>query len=274
MSIHIAANIALLADEIAEGGLEPPGITPENPRIGWHNIVTASNISAGEEAAGFPLVNLANPTTYLRWRAETDYEQELLISEAAQVNYFAIAGHNLGQATLTFQSSDNLADWTTHVEVIPGSNNAYIAEFENATAGYFRLLIAAPVGTVPEIAVLHVGRILRVQRRIYVGHRPITLSRRTKVSTGKSENGQFIGRVLRSQGLSTDIKLSNLTPSWYRDFFDPFVDHATTGAFFWAWRPQSYPNEVGYTWLTADISPPNQRRNGMMEVALSVDGHA
>lgn len=251
-------------------------VDARNPRIGWRNFVTATNVSADEQADDEPVVNIANPATYLTWRGETTAQQAVTVSleSATDVNYFALAKHNLGStgASLTFQYSTNGSSWTdiTNPQVL-NSDFVVIHEFDTVFARFFRLLIV-PGTAPPAIAVLYIGTTLVLQRRIYVGHTPLPYGRSTTVSTGRSESGQFLGRVLRREFLESSVSLQNLTPAWYRSYLDLFVQAARTKPFFWAWRPQSYPNETGYAWLTDDVKVSNQRANGMMQASWSMQG--
>lgn len=250
-------------------------ITANNPRIGYRSIVTSANVSADEQAGDEPVTNLANPATYLYWRGESTSGQSVTISleVAESVNYFAIAKHNLGStgATVSFQYSDDNATWTT-VEIIePSSDYALIVEFESVSARFYRLNIT-PGSAPPAIAVLYVGEILALQRRIYVGHTPFTYARNTTISSGRSENGQFLGRVIRREFRQSNVDLQNITPGWYRSHMEPFIESARARPFFWAWRPSQYPAEVGYAWLTNDVQVSNARANGMMQFSLSMQG--
>jgi len=65
-----------------------------------------------------------------------------------------------------------------------------------------------------------------------------------------------------------------LTPQWYRDELDPFFAQRPRRPAFWAWRPSSYPAEVGYVWLSGSPQPSNQRSNGMMSVDFTFEGIA
>jgi hypothetical protein len=266
--IHISSSVVL-------GPLGDP-VDARNPRIGWHNLVTAENVSADEQADDEPAVNLANPATYLKWRGTTTDEQsvQVTLSSAADVNYFAIAKHNLGSsgATIQFQSSTDGSTWDDVTSaIVLNTNYVVIYEFDTVFAQYFRLLIT-PGSEPPSIAVLYIGEILILQRRIYVGHTPFPFGRKTTVSNGRSESGEFLGRVLRRQFLESSVDMQNLTPTWYRQYFEPFVESAKTQPFFWSWRPGSYPNECGYAWLTDDVKPQNSRSNGMMSVSFSMQG--
>lgn len=251
-------------------------IDARNPRIGWHNLVRFDNVIADEQTDDEPVINIANPTTYLLWRGQTTNEQSVFVTleSAATIDYFAIAKHNFGSsgATLAFQSSVDGSSWTTRVSAFAlNTDDVMIREFDPVTAGFFRLLITPGV-VPPSIGVLYIGEILALQRRIYVGHTPLPYGRNTTVSTGRSESGHFLGRVLRRQFLESAVDLQNITPDWYRAEMDPFIDAARVSPFFWAWRPGDYPFETGYAWLMDDPRVSNQRPNGMMQASFSMQG--
>lgn len=254
----------------------PDSVDARNPRIGWHNLVAADNVTADEEANDEPVVNIANPATYLRWRGTTTAQQSVQVTLplAQDVNYFAIAKHNLGSsgATLAFQSSTDGSAWTDAISpLVLSSDNVVIYEFDTVFASFFRLLIT-PGSEPPAIAVLYIGQTLVLQRRIYVGHTPFPFGRKSTVSNGRSESGEFLGRTLRRQFLESSVDMQNITPSWYREHMEPFVQAATTRPFFWSWRPSSYPDECGYAWLSDDVKTSNMRPNGMMQFSFQMQG--
>lgn len=251
-------------------------IDARNPRICWHNLVTPESVSADEEADGEPAVNIANPATYLRWRGTSTNQQsvQVTLASAKEVNYFAIAKHNLGSsgATIAFQSSTDGSTWSNvTAPAVLNSDYVVIHEFDTVFAQYYRLLIT-PGSEPPSIAVLYIGETLVLQRRIYVGHTPLPFGRKTAVSNGRSESGEFLGRVVRRQFLETSVDLQNITPSWYRQYFEPFAKAATTRPFFWSWRPASYPDECGYAWLADDTKMSNQRSNGYVQCSFNMQG--
>lgn len=266
----------VISSSVVLSATQAETVDARNPRICYHNVVRADNVFADEQTDDEPAVNVANPATYLLWRGETTAEQSIAVNlnSAVEVNYFAIAKHNLGSsgAAVVFQSSTDGATWTdvTSPQVL-SSDNVLIHEFDLVFASYFRLLIT-PGSEPPAIAVLYIGRTLVLQRRIYVGHTPLPFGRKTTISSGRSESGQFLGRVMRREFLETSVDLQNLTPMWYREYLDPFFQAARTDAFFWSWRPQQYPDESGYAWLTSDPKVSNQRPNGMMQASFSMQG--
>ena len=78
-------------------------ITANNPRIGWRTFAVFGTISADEEAPDHPVSNLANPATYLQWRALTNNPQAIYIAtpEPQTAVYVAVYGHNWGSRNTT-----------------------------------------------------------------------------------------------------------------------------------------------------------------------------
>jgi hypothetical protein len=268
--IVISDDVVLTAEEVEAG------VNDNNPRIGWHSLVTTSNVTADEAAAGFPVTNLATPITSLRWKGETTGVQtvEIDCGAAEEVNYFGIAGHNFGTdgTNIKLQSSTNGSSWSdvTTARVLP-NDYAFMEEFADVDVRYYRLHMT-PATLVPQLSVLYIGRVLRMQRRLYVGHKPVTLNRQTTVSSGVSESGQFLGRVKQRQMLQGRADFRNITPDWYRDTFDPFVLAAEETPFFFAWRPSGYPYEVGFMWFDSDPEMTNDLANGMVSLSMSMNG--
>lgn len=267
MSIYVTPAVVLVT----------PAEDANLPWIGYHTVVTRDNISADEEAEGYPASNLANPSTAELWKGETDYEQTITVAEGAATScdYYGIARHNLGSsgATVKLQKSSNGIGWTDVTEALsPTSDAAIMYRFSLQAANFWRLLIT-PGSAVPQAAVLHLGRLLIGQRRMYVNHTPITLGHSWNSVTGISGNGQYLGQVLRDETLKSSVQMQNLTPGWYRTNFEPFVKNGPY-PFFWAWRPTAYPAECGYAWLRQAPAMSNQRANGMVQVSFDMEAIA
>lgn len=117
------------------------------------------------------------------------------------------------------------------------------------------------------------GIALQMQRPIFGGHNPITMSRQTEYQSRRSESGNFVSRNIIRKGLSGSYEWSNLTDDWVREYFDPFIESARKKPFFIAWRPDSYPDEVAYAWTTGDISPNNIGTRNLMSVGMDVQAY-
>jgi hypothetical protein len=270
--IVITDDVVLTAAEVASG------IGADNPRIGYHNIVTADNIAASGSDTDWPVTNLGSPVTYLKWQGASTSQHTLTVtpSPAEVVNYFGLAGHNLGSGGIAvkLQQSFNGSTWADLCdEFIPADDYALMVEFADTTASAYYRLVLTPGGvTIPQVAAFNLGRVLRMQRRLYVGFEPPTLNPKTTVSSGRSESGQFLGRVRRSQMLENAAEFKNLTAAWVRTYFKPFQTAAETLPFFFAWRPSTYPTEVGYMWLKDDPALVNEQANGMMAASIKMQG--
>jgi hypothetical protein len=161
-------------------------------------------------------------------------------------------------------------DWVDITQdAIPENDNAIIRYFDNTNYAQYRLKLI-PDETAPQVAHIKLGAALVLPQSIYVGHSPVTLNRRTDIVTNTSENGQFLGRIEKRRYLQTSVSMTHIEPDFYRDSVDPFVEHAETGTFFFAWRPVGYPKEIGYGWTGGDVAPENQMPNGMMQFSFNM----
>jgi hypothetical protein len=248
------------------------------PWIGYQSVLTRDNVSADVEAAQFPVSNVVTTSTSAveKWKGTSTAAQRIMVAEGGtqECDYFGVAKHNFGStgATIKLQNSADGVTWADVTGTIaPGDDNAIMFRFTGATANHWALLIT-PGTAAPQVTVFYLGLLLVGQRRIYVGHTPLTLGRNQQVTTGLSEGGAFLGRVKRREFLASKVDLQNLTPSWYRTKFDPFAEASIERPFFWAWRPGDYPNEVGYAWVDGGIKPSNQSPNGFMQVSFDIQG--
>ncbi len=257
------------------------------PHIGYKTIVNAGNITAtSEDLPDFGIVNIANTATYLKWKATsvvTDQGIVISTTPGTTIDYFAIAGHNLGSngARLTLQRSVGSPGYEDiSVPITLSDDTVFINEFDSVAATgtgvSFRLLIeqsGSPVPTdPPEIGILYVGEITKLPRKKYAGYEPPTLNRTTRVSTGFSEDGQFLGRVKRNQKLENEFTIDVIDPDFYRSVLDPFAIAAEEIPFFWAWRPATFPDEVALMWLMEDVGVTNTGLPNHVQFTLNMQG--
>lgn len=251
----------------------------DHPRILWNDVARRrSAVVASTEVAGFEGANAFDYLTFDYWKPSTlPATLELQLSVAEEVDSALIAAHSLGsdecQAKLQYHNGADWVDLTS--EISPADDNVAAFLFPSVTASRFRLSVdsdASPAGQ-PVVGVLMIGQALALQRRIYRGHTPITMGRRTTVRPQLSEGGQWLGRSIRREGVATDIALTNLTAEWVRANLDPFIEAARTYPFGWFWRPDGYPAEVALVWTSGDIVPTNSGPRDLMSVSFAVEGH-
>jgi len=255
------------------------GVNANNPVVGWQNLVTRVNVAASGAAAAYPVLNLANPSTAQAqsWRGANTAQQYLTVTVGTDefIDYLAVARHNFGSGAVVVSVEGMAVDGGSWVELagemLPADDSPLLFRFVPQALFLIRLKLQ-PGTVVPSAAVLYVGKLLVLQRRIYVGHTPIPFGRESRVTTGVSESGNFLGRIVLGESLETSVDLQNMTPSWYRAEMDPFIVASKEAPFFFAWRPDSYPRETGFAWMTNNPKPSNQRSNGMMQISLSMGG--
>lgn len=277
MTVVISSNY-VITESISGGGT----ITADNPVIGYNTLLNSGNVSTTTEDPDYPASNLVNVSTNLRWQGllsspEEDEYITLGVAAVDPIDYIGVAKHNWGSAEIAvsveyLDESASPEEWVELIAPVFLPNDGPVL-FRFPLVAHASLRLRLQPGTeAPRAAVVYCGTLLVLQRRIYVGHQPMPYARSTKVVNGKSESGNFLGRIILNQMTQTKVGLQNMTPAWYRTYMEPFVQHAYEAPFFFAWRPQSYPREIGFAWLTNDPMPTNQRQNGMMQVDLAMTG--
>lgn len=257
---------------------EDAGITLDSPLLLWQNRVTVDNpleASAGA-AFGFPVTELINPATDLIWISGASVTQYLTHTTGSAEPYdcVGVARHNFGSLGKSVSvEGDTGSGWVAlTTPFVPADDSPLMFRFTPGSFTGLRIKITDNIGGVPESAAVFFGRSLPLQRRIYVGHTPITYGRNVMSYVGRAVAGAFLGEITTAEFLESNIEIQNMTPTWYRERLDPFIKVCKRSGFFFAWRPQSYPLEIGYCWVTNSPKPTNQRPNGMMQIAISVSG--
>lgn len=253
------------------------GLSLNHPVIGWHNVVTATNIASDATQANYPASNLANPATNLQWRADNMALQYLTITtnEIDPIDYVAVAGHNWSSAAIAVSIEGFISSvWTTIVEaVILPNDGPALFRFTAQSLSKVRIKLAAG-SAMPRAAVVYCGKLLVIERKVYVGHTPLPHARKFSIANGRSESGNFLGRIVLGESRESTVPLSLITPAWYRANMDKFLAVADETPFFFAWRPQAYPREVGYGWLIDDPMPTPTGPSNLIAFDLKVGGVA
>lgn len=268
MSLVISQNFVL-----TDSTPEFP-VTLDHPVIGWHSIVTAANIVADNEDANFPASNLANPSTHEGWRSDDDGTQYLTVTTGYvdDIDYVGIARHNFGSEQIPVRIEDGAGNILVQEVMLPDDSPA-LFRFTAQSLATVKIRMAANAGQLPRAAVVYVGKLLVLERRIYVGHTPLTQARKINVQNGRSESGNFLGRIVLGAWRETVIPLSLLSPGWYRDHGgDEFLAVAQETPFFFGWRPETYPYEIGYCWLIEDPMPVPTAPSNRIAFDLKVSG--
>jgi hypothetical protein len=266
MSIVISQNLVLSEDD---------HLTLDHPIVGWQNIATIENLAATSEEVSYPASNLVNPATHARWRATSTDEQFITVTtgSADAIDYIAIVRHNLATAVIEVSvEGDHALGYEVLIDpVLLPNNGPTLFRFEASPFISVRLRLSD--GDIPaEIAVVYVGKLLVLPRKIYQGLTPPPHARVSKVTNGMSEAGDFLGRIETQRRIETTVPLSLIDPTYYRDHIDEFLAVSKTTPFFFGWRPQTYPNEIGYCSMTNDPMPVNQSPHGLIAMDFEMTG--
>lgn len=269
--MSLVISDALVLADVADG------LSLDHPVIGWHNVVTSSNIVADDAEADYPASNLANPATHLEWRSDTDAEQYLTVTTGYvdEIDYVAVARHNFFSASIPVSIEGYIGGmWTEIVEeTMLADDGPALFRFEAQSLSEVRIRMQAGDDN-PRAAVVYVGKLLVLERKIYAGHVPLPDARKAQVISNRSESGQFLGRIVLGQTRESTIPLSLISPAWFRDYMRPFLSAAVETPFFFAWRPETYPLETGFGWLLEDPMPAPSGPSNLIAFDLKVGGVA
>lgn len=269
MAIILVNNLVLQPAPPTEAGAN-------NARICYQTYTRGNVPTVSTTATGYFASALSNALTYEFWQptaspATVEYD----LGSNKSLDYFAIGAHTLGTTAtaVDIEVSTNGATYSNVSGYTPETDQASLVLLaEPITARYVRFKFTY-ADDAPKMAVIYCGLSLKMERGMYGGHSPVTLSRDTELYPQEAVSGQWIGRSIVSHGFQSSASWQHLTAQWYRDYFDPFVSSARRYPFFFAWRPAGFPNEVALCWTTGNIRPSNMGIRDFMEVSINFRGY-
>jgi hypothetical protein len=284
--IYITNAIYLAQQQVTESNRNKPFIG-YNSMFAPSGIVLGDNFSVHAYGTEF---NMWSPDTYTHFNSGMmggTYNIDFLNADGTVVNYFTIVGHNMTDYNYSYSLS--YFDGDDFVLLVdnktPVNNNTIIEYFDDITTTIMRLTIHAHYGgelpTPPTDSFLRIAHVKTgwgffLQRRPYVGVKPLGMDAVYDGVENVSDNGNYLGSYATSESLRWEIKQEYNTPDFVREKILPFINHLNginseimSGppmTFVHAWRPDDYPSETMYCWkpLRARVAPENSMRNGMM----------
>lgn len=267
--------IILTQNLVTVTGAVVPVVPLNHARIGYQTWTRGVTPSVTGTAPGFFAGALSNSLTYEYWKPAhaTTSTIQYDFGEAKYTDYVGIGAHTLGDnaTTVKIQYSQTGVGFGTVAEFTAEDNNAIMALFDGVLARYIRIVLTYTVA--PKIAVIYAGGVLAMQRGMYGGHSPITLSNTTDVYSQVSPTGQWLGRSIVGKGFKSSAAWKNLTSDWYREYFNPFVLSARQYPYFFAWNPLQFDDEVALCWSNNNIQPSNSGIRNLMDVSIDLNGH-
>ena len=251
-----------------------------SPRIGYQNLFeSASSVSASSEASGYEGSNAYNWDTASYWKPSSTgtFYLTATMAAATDADYFAIYAHNLHTygASVKLQYSTNGSSWSDATSSqAPSTGRPIFVSFDTISAGWWRIELVTNSGPA-QIGFASFGEALIFPWGMRVGFSPATLSRYSDVMNSTSEGGQLLGRSLLRSGARNTIECKLVTPTWARESWLPFIQHAEIKPFVFSWNWTSYPNEAAFCFTDGQIPPVTYSTytgdGGRMDVRLPVN---
>ena len=268
-----------ISDDLVTALAAEPGdfINPNSPRIGIENLSNKSNITTlSTTLATNPGWLTATPSTAERWKSGAATYHVWIAEIGGQVfDYVGIAAHRglVGQTIEIAYKVGAAASVIIYGPKMVTRQEPIFIIVPPVGADQVFVRIYGLIAFEFEIGIINVGNTVALPRNIYVDHTPINLGRKTSRLVSNSDNGQFLGQISLKSSTQSAVAMSNIPPDYYRTtIYERFSLPAETLPFFWAWRPYSYPNEVGFCWLNDDVNVNNSMANGYMSMNFSMTG--
>jgi len=248
-----------------------------HPRLCWRKL--AGTVTASTEAEGFDaefayseeLVNAWKPTAVpANWT--------VTFPSSAPVSYVGIGAHTLGSsgATVAIQRLVG-STWTTFpgCTATPDDDAAILFLISPVDVGAIRVRVT---GAVAEIGYILVGRVTEFPRKARFTGLPITESQQVEYRDNTSMTGKPLGRTLQRDGLEFSVEIDNLPETFRVNEWRAFREAMERGGrqfFFYAARPEKYPDEVALAWQRQpapfERALPNARISG--SIAMTCGGY-
>jgi hypothetical protein len=237
---------------------------------------TDLTVTASSEDADYPKENAYDWRPFTWWKPTSTGDSWLQASftSAKEVNYFAVAGHNLGSSGSSIKLQYH--NGSTWVDAVSGGgggvdDRVIFFTFDSIVSNTWRLLVSNPT-TIASVGVVSFGMTTDLTKGQKTGFAVPTMVGDSEYRTNESDTGLFLGRSIKRQNYPGSISLDLMDPDWVRQTWIPFTEHAKLKPFFFVWSGGYYPDEVVFAWTDGDINPPNYSGELWMSASLKFNG--
>lgn len=243
-------------------------MTMNRSLIGYDNLLEQGTLTATNEDAGYPVVNIADWLLADAYKpaATGTHHVNLVLSVAKTANYFAFYGQTLyvTGGSIQLQYKDGGGVWRNASNAIsPADNRPTLVSFAPVTATEWRVEIVTG-GTIPAICVVSFGQALQPEHGVYLSYSEPLFARAPGRINSVSENGSFLGSTVYAKGSKTNLVLQYASDAWCRTYWSPFQKHMEAKPFFYCWDATHYPDECAFCWASGDVAPPSHTHYGFM----------
>ena len=256
---------------------ELPPFALNHARILYDSKLVGSGVTVSSGLNGaFTLI----PNTAQRWTF-TGTGSDLIVFLMPSNNNtdtVCINAHNLasvGSTVEIFYSVDESGDFISFAPAqTPVKNNSMMFHIGvPVNARRIQVNITNANGSA-FVGSINAGIALQMQRPFFVGHTPAVLARQADYYSSMSESGNFIGVEVRRRALESQASWANLSDTWYRAYFVPFLDSAEVLPFVFAWNLLEHPTDVAYCKNITNVAPSYSGTRDLMTVDIPLVGIA
>ena len=253
---------------------EMPPFALNHARILYASVLSSSTVAANVGVnPRFPLI----PNTAQRWTftAITSNEITFTLPINENIDTVCIGAHNLVGATVSaYYDPSNTGFVMFAAGAITVNDNAIMIHTDTpVSAKKLKIKITGITGDF-YVGSIYAGIALQMQRPFFGGHTPAVLARQANYYSSMTESGNFIGVEVRRRALESDAAWKNLTDTWYRQYFVPFLASAEVLPFYFAWNLKQYPTDVAYCKNITNVAPSYSGQRDLMTVGIPLVGIA
>lgn len=286
-TIDLPVNITAESESVLSAPVPatPNALDPELPpfalnhaRILYENLLVGSIVTVNQGInPNYTLI----PNTAQRWTATltgVTAAIEYLLPANTNIDTICIGSHNISSVGGDFEILYHPADTGVFIQISPDitpiNNNSIMIHLGSAvSARRLQIKIKNANGSF-YIGSVYAGIALQMQRPFFGGHTPAVLARQADYYSSMSESGNFIGVEVRRRALESSAAWKNITDTWYRTYFVPFLASAEILPFYFAWNLLQYPTDVAYCKNITNIAPSYSGQRDLMSVDIPLIGIA
>lgn len=240
-------------------------------RILYNNIIANADVTVD---GGVNEIGVLIPNTADRWQFNNTAQMIIDLPVNQEIDTLCIGAHTLKGYGVRVEF--NADDSATFFEFAPQKSitrneSVMFHRTTSVTVSRIRLTFTG-VGLNVGAGVIYAGIALQMERPYFSGSTPSNLDAQTAFYNARTETGSFVGREIRKMDFKASPSWKNLTDSWYREFFQPFVECARALPFFYAWNLLEHPSDVGFFITSGDISPSYMGVRDLVQVSSEFVG--
>jgi hypothetical protein len=235
--------------------------------MGLTNLVKSGTVTVTSEASGFEKENAQSWKTSSWWKANAAGTVYFYVDMGAAVNVdcWGFVGSDLADNAGTikpeYSATGAWAGEENDLDSVytPTKKTSVFKKVTNRNARYFRFEIDS-TGAASFFANLYLGIAKALSGGMPSPFSPANLNRDRKIMNNISEGGQFLGRILRSNGSKIRIPQKNVERTWIDANWDAIANHIELYPFYFLWNEENFPSEAAYC-MAKKITYPKYQDN-------------